>query len=90
VAIDFNGVGQYVLDSAHVHYMLLVGGDLILATYAGTGSPAGVLTVTKHDIVARKIEGTLSFTTKPTSPDSPFGTNPKFESGSFKVWYPEP
>jgi len=53
--------GTYVLDSASVVVRVVIGGDVIGASYHGLGANAGVLEITDYGSVDGHIEGTVWF-----------------------------
>jgi len=61
IHLPFHGAGTYVLDSASVVVRVVIGGDVIGASYHGLGANAGVLEITDYGSVDGHIEGTVWF-----------------------------
>lgn len=81
----FTGAGTYQLDPADVRFLDLIGGDVVAATYGGSGSPAGTIVVTRYDPVARVVEGTVLARTVFASGHALHGTSAHFSNGVFQA-----
>lgn len=81
----FTGPGTYQLEAADVTFRELVGGDVVVATYAGAGSPAGTIVVTRYDGVARVVEGGVHARTVFTYGHALHGTGAEFSNGVFRA-----
>ena len=81
----FTGPGTYQLEPADVTFRELVGGDVVVASYAGAGSPAGTIMVTRYDRMARVVEGAVHARTVFTYGHALHGTSAEFSNGAFQA-----
>ena len=84
--VPFHGAGSYALDASAVDVRELLGGDVITASYAGSGTPAGTLEITSYGGPGGTIEGRVSFVVRSSGEFASRGTGPiQFEDGHFRA-----
>ena len=86
IRVPFAGPGRYDLTGNQVSVTILLGGDVLTGTYAGSESDAGVLVIsefgsTPGDIVA----GTLTFDAELESGETEYGPRFSFRDGQFRA-----
>jgi hypothetical protein len=82
VRVAFHGVGRYVLDSAAVSMLEIVGGDGVFGSYYGVGANAGVLDVTTYGGPGATVEGTVRFDARRSRTSNPIY---HFDDGRFSA-----
>lgn len=82
--VAFRGVGVYSLEAGDVSFVELTGGDVISASYAGVGSPAGRLSISRYDESTGEMEGELRFSASSDSPYASYGSTAALEDGKFR------
>ena len=86
IRVRVHGTGTYALDASSVDFSELIGGDVLTARYAGTGSPAGTLEITSYGGPGGVVEGRVSFAARSASPHAARGTGTvRFEDGRFRA-----
>ena len=82
--VPFSGPGEYPLSGEAVHFVVRVGGDMVIASYTGLLPDAGTLKVDTYDAVKAVVTGTVAFEAG-TSYDSPYGSRGQFSAGRFEA-----
>src|SRR5881409_658683 len=80
IKIAINGTGTYVLDAGAARLHELVGGDVVVATYAST---VGELTITGYSGPGGFVEGTFTFDATSSDAGRSYGESARFENGQF-------
>jgi hypothetical protein len=78
------GTGPYTLAPGAARLFELTGGDVVAATYVGTG---GQLTINSSSGVGGVIEGVFSFDATSSDANRSYGESERFENGRFRATF---
>jgi hypothetical protein len=83
--IRFSGPGEYPLSGEAVTFLVLVGGDQVVASYTGVSPDAGTLKVDTYDPVKGVVKGSVTFEAVSSGNDQPYGPRGQFSDGRFEA-----